>query len=165
MLEGFEVKVLDADGKREAESFVMSTWLKSFEKTGMSLSRPKLQRDVYYRAYHPEATRLFRASRVALAFASSDPDTYAGWACGSDGGVLHYVFVRGGCRLVGIGHELAQAVCGGEPRIYTFTPRKTDLLDVAARKGMKYHPHPIPGVAVARQLSEQRGTTPHGNHP
>lgn len=149
MPEGFATRLLPPEERRgDVEAFVLATWLNGYQATGRKIS--KLSRTAYYRTYHPALTALVRRSNLALCTAEDDPDVYGGFACGASG-VLHYVFVRGGCRRLGLARELVSTACGGEPRIYTFTPRTSDLLELVAAKGMKYHPHPIPGVEAATQ--------------
>jgi len=147
MIEGFAVRIVDAKTE-DVEKYVMATWLNSYERVGRRLNR--MTRREYYRTHHPELTKLFRRTRVALAYTVDDPDVFGGWACG-DTGVLHYVFVGGGMRRGGIGGELVRAVSGDELRVYTFTPRTPEIQELAQRKQLKYHAHPIPGAQVQQQ--------------
>lgn len=149
-----------------AEPFVLACWLKSYEPRGCRVhgldADVQADRATYYRAHHPELTRLLRSSTLAMATVEEDPDVFLGWAVGSPG-VLHYVFVKSAARGHGVGNRLVRAAAGDGAIVHTFEPSKRNgkanagLLAVAARRGMRFHPHPIPGIAVHKQR-EARGT-------
>lgn len=156
-LEGIIITRL-ASTTPSAEAFVLSCWLNSYmprgcRAHGLDPEEPR-DRSAYYRAHHPEFTRLLRSSTLALAAVDEDPDVYLGWALGvPDAGVLHYVFVKSDARGHGIADALVREAAGEHPRIHTFEPSKRKgspnaaLLAVAQRRGMRFHPHPIPGIA------------------
>lgn len=138
-------------------AFVLACWTQGYEARGrrvhgLESSHGKRK---YYQTHHPEMTRLLRSSTLALAAVEEDPDVFLGWALGNpEIGVLHYVFVKRAARGHGIADALVRAAAGTTPRIYTFEPstrsgeRNAALCDVAARRGMKFHPHPVPGIGV-----------------
>lgn len=142
-----------------SEPFVLNSWLKSYEPRGCRTH--DASPTAFYRAHHPECTRLLRGSMFALATVEEDGDVFEGWAVGS-AGVLHYVFVKSAARNHGIANRLVRAVAGDGPLVYTFEPSKRNgkahgpLLAVAERRGWKFHPHPVPGIVVHKQR-EARG--------
>ncbi len=148
------------------EAFVLSCWLESYRPRGCRVHgldvADKRDRSIYYRTHHPELTRLLRSSTLALAAVDEDPDVYLGWALGMpDRGILHYVFVKSAARGSGIADALVRSVAGERPLVHTFEPTRrsgaanASLLAVAQRRGMRFHPHPIPGV-THEQARQQR---------
>lgn len=142
-------------------NFVLSCWLKGYESRGRKAHglESKHGKTRYYQAHHPEFTRLLRSSTLALAAVEEDPDVFLGWALGNpEIGVLHYVFVKRAARGHGIADALVRAAAGPSPRIYTFEPGELrsgevhqGLAAVAARRGMRFHPHPVPGIGMQRE--------------
>lgn len=163
--DGVVVKAYAGRELPEAAPFVLSCWLKSYEPRGCRVhgldADVQADRATYYRAHHPELTRLLRSSTLALATVDEDPDVYLGWALGGPG-LLHYVFVKSAARGHGIANRLVRAVTGEGPVVHTFEPAKRNgkanagLLAVAQRRGWKFHPHPVPGIVVHKQR-EARG--------
>jgi hypothetical protein len=159
-------------GDQHAEAFVLNSWLRSYERRGRvrngidprfafkSHTGPLIASADYYRTHHPELQRLVRRSRIALAVLTEDHDVYLGWACGT-AGVLHYVYTKYVYRTAGIARALVREVCGDGPLMFTFEPSndrgkpRRMLMEVAERKGYTFHPHPIPGVEVFKQLQER----------
>lgn len=158
--DGIRIKVRSGRDMREAHPFVLSCWLKSYEARGCRTHGldhdSSRDRRAYYNAHHPEFTRLLHAGRLALACVEEDHDTYVGWALGAEG-LLHYVFVKSSSRDHGIARRLVRAIAGDGPIVYTFEPGKStgrpnaSLLAVAQRHGWRFHPHPVPGMAVRKQ--------------
>lgn len=144
------------------EAFVLSCWLNSYEPRGCKANgldrEDQRERAAYYKAHHPEFTRLLRSSTLALAVDEKERDVYYGWALGvPERGVLHYVFVKSAARNHGIGDALVRAAAGESPRVYTFEPGRPNgapraaLVELAKKRGMKFHPHPIPRNVVHKQ--------------
>lgn len=144
------------------EAFVLSCWLKSYEPRGCRAhgldQNDQRERAAYYKTHHPELTRLLRSSTLALAAVDEDPDVYLGWALGvPEIGVLHYVFVKSAARGHGIADALVKVAAGESPRVYTFEPARRNgqpnagLVEVAKRRSMRFHPHPIPAITVHKQ--------------
>jgi GNAT superfamily N-acetyltransferase len=139
--------------------FVLRAWLRSYEARGMQCHG--IDKRTYYRTHHPELIRLLRANGVVLARVTDSPDVYCGFAVGAPG-VLHAVYVKAPCRGVGVGRELVRIACGDAPGVYTFEPGQRDgraratLVRVAERKRWRFHPHPVPGVEVRKQLQQAR---------
>jgi hypothetical protein len=145
------------------EAFAIKSWLVGYEPRARRLHR--LDRREYFGLYHPALTTLLRSNRVALAVAEDDEDAFVGFACGVRG-VLHYVYVKHPFRLLGQGGALVRSACEGEPSVYTFEPPsrngrpRASVVRVAARKGWRYHAHPVPGVVVRQQQRAREETHP-----
>lgn len=147
------------------EAFVLNSWLTSYEPRGLVVHGFKADnlraRKAFYASHHPELTRLVRGNSIAMCVVDEDPDVYVGWACGQPG-LLHYVYVKTTGRGQETAAALAQAVCGDGPTVFTFEPGKRDgrvctpLLAAAARRGWRFHQHPVPGMLVHRQREEMR---------
>ena len=158
-MEGVKVELVKPAGSVLA--FVLNSWLESYRERGRAVH--EIDRPTFYRTHHPEVTRLVERNRLAFATLDADPDAYLGWACGAPG-VLHYVYVKHAYRECGLGNLLVAAVAD-TPRVYTFEPGtksgelRRAIVDVATRKGWKYHAHPVPGVLVHKQLQAQREST------
>lgn len=144
----------------DVEKFAIKAWLSGYEPRARRLHN--LDRREFFELFHPEVTNLLRANRVALAVAEEDHDAFVGFACGASN-VLHYVYVKYPFRRLGQATQLVRTACDGEPRVYTFESANRNgrprgpLMNVAARKGMKHHAHPVPGVAVREQRAAQQG--------
>lgn len=86
-------------------AFIFATWLKSL-RFGSELE--EVPPDLYYEGQHRIIEQLLDRCMVLVAHAPEDPDTLLGWAVMDplDGFVLHYVYVKGAFRRLGIAKAL-----------------------------------------------------------
>ena len=108
------------------ESYVMSTWLKSYQESPV-VNRVRARE--YFRGQQAVAMRLIEKAGVMLAVSPADHNVIWGWIC-AEPHVVHYVYVRPQMRRpYGIGRALFRLFATEER--FTFShwppPNMTDV--------------------------------------
>ena len=163
-----------------AYNWVMSSWLTAYFDTYRHriLRRPITyeERTAFYAGYHPYVTKLVADNTCLIATLRSDPDTFAGWACGSDG-ELHYAYTkRGPYRRDGIATRLIESVAG-KSGFYMFPSLRNEVMRAFDRRGWMFSPHKSPlesndesataddSERTGNQVAQEgRAATDAGNH-
>ncbi|MEQ9074108.1 MAG: GNAT family N-acetyltransferase [Sandaracinaceae bacterium] len=106
--------------------FFAHSWLKSFQRSDAVRG---VSSETYFYFHHRLLERLLQRSRVVMACEKRDPDRLHGFACFEDLSgtcLLHYVYVRGSRRRLGIGAALideALRACKPLPGALVWTHR------------------------------------------
>ncbi len=131
----------------DAYKWVMSSWLTSYLDTYRHriMRRPISydERRAYFAAYHPYVTQAVAEHTCMIATLRSDPDTFAGWACGSPGELLYAYTKRGPYRRDGIATRLIESVAG-KSGLYVFPSLKSEVMKAFDKRGWTYLPHQSP---------------------
>jgi len=128
------VSILPGDERDHA--FVYATWLQSYRKLS-DFAKP-IAREVYFPAQHDRIERLLRIGRlhVAVPEGSSGMHTILGY-CVTDGALLHWVYVKGNWRQMGIAGKLLEG-----RGLQQFTHWTYDFDHMARRlANLKYNPY------------------------
>lgn len=124
-------------------AFVYATWLRAMKQGSMfgaSISAP-----VFFEMHHHAIERLLkRGAMVTVAHPAGEPDTIIGYIVderAKDVAILHWVYVKGGFRRMGVGEALLAAVGldNHTPFVFTQATRLGEVL--AKRRQATYVPY------------------------
>lgn len=115
--------------------FVHSSW---FSSLWSSWARGRINRKVYEWGQAARIHRLLNASNVTVAYLAEVPDEVLGWAC-IQGDALHYVYVKGSYRRMGIARGLVE----GRVRWYTQRVEAKEGRALVARLDLEFNPYKL----------------------
>lgn len=115
--------------------FVHSSW---FSSLWSAWARGRINRKVYEWGQAARITRLLTASNVTVAFFPEVPDEVLGWAC-VQGDALHYVYVKGTYRKMGIARGLVE----GRVKCYTQRVEAKEGRALVSALGLEFNPYRI----------------------
>src|SRR5690349_7490122 len=125
------------DGNDSDHAFVYATWLQSFRSLS-DFAKP-IPKDIYFPHQHDRIERLLKRAKLEVAIPAGESDrlhTILGYAV-TDGALLHWLYVKGNWRRMGIGSELLR---GKELR--EFTHWTYDFDHIATKQPqLKYNPY------------------------
>lgn len=124
---------------REATSadirFVHSSW---FSSLWSAWGRGRINRKVYEQGQDARISRLLKSSAVTVAYFPQVPDEVLGWSC-VQGDALHYVYVKGIYRKMGIARGLVE----GRVRCYTQRVEAKEGRALVSALKLEYNPYKL----------------------
>ena len=115
--------------------FVHSSW---FSSLWSAWARGRIGRKVYEWGQAARIQRLLASSSVLVAYFPEVPDEVLGWAC-VQGDALHYVYVKGTYRRMGIGRGLVE----GRARCYTQRVEAKEGRALMSVLDLEYNPYKL----------------------
>lgn len=125
-------------GLPEDHAFVFATWLRCYKRN--SLFARRISNETFFRWHHLVIERILARSVIRVAHAADAPEVILGYSV-SEPGVVHFVYVKGSFRKLGI----ATALLGHlDPNACVFT-HWTDGWEHLLRKwpNAEYNPYAI----------------------
>ena len=110
-------------------AFVSNSWLKSYRDADAVAGCPNR---VYFPWQHRVLERLIPRAALLVACLDSDPSKIAGWCCyerQSGAIVLHYVYVKGKHRRLGLARQMIEMVRDAEAVPTVFFTHRTPVVD------------------------------------
>lgn len=105
------------------EAFIYNSWLKSYLDSIRELKIFKgLKNEVYYEGQHKKIEDLFHRCNTVIACSQEDKDQIYGWACYEETAqdtIIHFIYVKGPFRRMGIGTYLYTQITNEKPVWYT----------------------------------------------
>lgn len=118
------------DGVADDHNFVKQTWLKCYRHSAFARA---IRDSVFFRFHHPIVERILErpGTSVRVACLPDAPEVILGYLV-HEGGVVHWVYVKGAFRRLGIASRLAENL----PPDFSFTHRTTE-----AEPLLRKYPH------------------------
>lgn len=130
---------------RGESAFVAATWLRSYQSAPFPR---KVDSDDYYHAQARLVRKLIDRSTVLIAQHADLPDVYLGHVVGERderGIVLHYLYVKGDYRRIGVGRALWTGLFDSLRRrdsdVVRYTHSRSPFSEIAARQGWTHNPY------------------------
>jgi len=127
------------DPKGDDLALILNSWLRSDRDNGRNRF---MSQETYFDGFRGECVSKLESGFVTVACNPADEDQIYGWAAATEGGTVHYVYVKQAFRGYGVGKALL-AECAPEfgKSPTTVTTAGKFHREWAAKYALKYDPY------------------------